>query len=85
MLRLITCQNATRLLDQQPDRALSWGPRASLWVHLRYCPYCQRYAKQTVLMAEWARAAAARRASSGGALSDAAKERMRARLAEAGA
>ncbi|MDO7844806.1 hypothetical protein Q5H92_00435 [Hymenobacter sp. M29] len=85
MLRLINCRNATVLLDQRPDRALPWGPRASLWLHLRYCPYCNRYAKQTVLMAEWARAAAASRASSGGALSEAAKERMRARLAPTGA
>jgi hypothetical protein len=81
MLRLITCQNATRLLDQQPDRALPWGPRASLWVHLRYCPYCKRYAKQTVLMAEWAKAAATAREQAGPALSAAAKERMRKRLA----
>jgi hypothetical protein len=81
MLRLITCQNATRLLDQQPDRALPWGPRASLWVHLRYCPYCQRYAKQTVLMAEWAKAAATAREHAGPALSAAAKQRMRERLA----
>ncbi|MDO7854141.1 anti-sigma factor family protein [Hymenobacter convexus] len=85
MLRLINCQNATRLLDQQPDRALPWGTRASLWLHLRYCPYCNRYAKQTVLIAEWARVAAASRASSGPTLPEAAKERMRARLAEAGA
>ena len=73
------------LLDQRPDRALPWGPRASLWVHLRYCPYCKRYAKQTVLMAEWARAAATARAQAGPALPAAAKQRMRERLAEAGA
>ncbi|MBF9141878.1 anti-sigma factor family protein [Hymenobacter properus] len=84
MLRLITCQNATRLLDQRPDRALPWGPRASLWVHLRYCPYCQRYAKQTVLLAEWAKAAATTREHSGPTLSAAAKQRMRERLAAGG-
>ncbi len=80
MLRLITCQNATRLLDQRPDRALPWGPRASLWLHLRYCPYCQRYAKQTILLAEWAKAAVSAREQTGPALSAAAKQRMRERL-----
>jgi hypothetical protein len=80
MLRLITCQNATRLLDQRPDHALPWDSRASLWVHLRFCPYCKRYARQTVLMAEWAKAAATAREQTGPALSAAAKQRMRERL-----
>lgn len=81
MLRLITCQNATRLLDQRPDRTLPWGPRASLWLHLRYCPYCKRYAKQTVLLAEWARASASAQEQAGPGLSATAKQRMRERLA----
>ena len=83
MLLFITCQTATALLDQQPDRRLPWGPRAGLWVHLRWCPYCQRYAKQTVLIAELARAAATAHANSDRALSAAAKQRMRERLAAA--
>ncbi len=71
------------LLEQQADLPLGRGQRASLWLHLRYCPYCSRYAKQTVLIAEWARASASARASSGMVLSDAAKQRMRERLAAA--
>ncbi|WP_197076708.1 anti-sigma factor family protein [Hymenobacter terrenus] len=81
MLRLISCQNATMLLEQQADRPASESMPASLWLHLRYCPYCSRYAKQTMLIAEWARASAARQTSTGPALSDAAKARMRERLA----
>ena len=84
MLRLITCQHATLLLEQQADQAVPKPERASLWLHLRYCPYCSRYAKQTVLIAEWARASAAARAADGPLLSDAAKERMRQQLAAAG-
>ncbi|GAB3577329.1 hypothetical protein [Hymenobacter daeguensis] len=84
MLRLITCQNATLLLEQQADQPAGKSMPASLWLHLRYCPYCNRYAKQTVLIAEWARAAAASRAGSDLALSEAAKQRMRERLAAAG-
>jgi hypothetical protein len=83
MLRLITCQNATMLLEQQADQPASESMPASLWLHLRYCPYCKRYAKQTVLIAEWARAAAASRVSSDLALSEATKQRMRERLAAA--
>jgi hypothetical protein len=83
MLRLITCQNATMLLEQQADRPAGQAMPASLWLHLRYCPYCNRYAKQTVLIAEWARASTTARATSGITLSEAAKERMRERLAAA--
>jgi hypothetical protein len=84
MLRLITCQHATLLLEQQADHAVPRPERASLWLHLRYCPYCNRYARQTVLIAEWARASGAARAAGGAVLSDTAKQRMRERLSAAG-
>ncbi|GAC1369445.1 MAG: hypothetical protein NVS3B25_31670 [Hymenobacter sp.] len=84
MLRIITCQNATRLLEQQADQLVPRAQRASLWLHLRYCPYCSRYARQTVLVAVWARAAATGQAHSAATLSEMAKERMRQRLAAAG-
>lgn len=84
MLRLITCQNATMLLEQRADQALPKLFRASLWLHLRYCAYCNRYARQTVQIAEWARASAAARAGVVPGLSNAAKERMRERLSAAG-
>ena len=82
MLRLITCQHATLLLEKRAGHALPQGVRASLWLHLRYCFYCNRYAKQTVLIAEWARASAGGRAGAG--LSDEAKQRMREQLRAAG-
>ena len=80
MLRVINCQQATLLIEQQADQDPAREQRVNLWLHLRYCPYCNRYAKQTVLIAEWARASAAARASAGPMLSEAAKERMRERL-----
>ena len=83
MLRLINCQNATLLLEQQADQDLAREQRVNLWLHLRYCPHCNRYAKQTVLIAEWAKASATSGANSGAALSEEAKQRMRARLAAA--
>ena len=84
MLRLITCQHATLLVEQRADHAVPRPERASLWLHLRYCYHCNRYAKQSVLIAEWARAAGAARTNSGPALPDAAKQRMRERLTAAG-
>ena len=84
MLRLLNCQNATLLLEQQADQALAREQRVHLWLHLRYCPHCNRYAKQTVLIAEWAKAAATARTSTAPPLSEAAKQRMRERLAAAG-
>ena len=84
MRRLITCQNATLLLEKQADQSVPRELRTSLWLHLRYCPDCNRYATQTVQIAEWARASAATRVSSSVGLSDAAKQRMRERLAAAG-
>ena len=78
MLRLITCHTATLLLEKRADDALLPRERRSLWLHLRVCPLCNRYAHQTVLIAELARAAAAPR--TGRALSGAARQRLAALL-----
>ena len=72
------------LVEQQADQAVPREARTGLWLHLRYCPYCSRYAKQTVLIAQWAHASATARELAGPALSETAKERMRERLAAAG-
>ncbi|MET4074793.1 hypothetical protein [Hymenobacter sp. UYCo722] len=84
MLRLITCQHATLLIEQREDPAMPRRERASLWLHLHLCPNCKRYSKQTVLIAEWARGSATGRAQAGPGLSVVAKERMRERLIAAG-
>ena len=84
MLRLINCQHATMLVEQREDPAMPRRARASLWLHLHWCPYCKRYSQQTILIAEWAKATAAARETAGPALSAAAKARMRERLVAAG-
>ena len=84
MLRLITCQNATMLLEQQADQPVPKLLGVSLWLHLRYCPCCNRYAKQTVLIAEWVRILATARTTVVPFLSEAAKKRMRERLTAVG-
>ena len=83
MLRLINCQQATLLIEQHQDPAMPRRERASLWLHLHLCPYCKRYSRQSVLIAEWARASATARPQNGPGLSAAARERMRERLASA--
>ena len=83
MLRLINCRHATLLIEQRTDLALPRRERTSLWLHLHLCPYCKRYSRQSALIAGWARASAAARATAGPVLSEAAKERMRQRLAAA--
>lgn len=84
MLRLINCQHATLLIEQRQDPATPRRERAHLWLHLHLCPHCKRYSRQSILIAEWARASAAGRAQAGPGLSAAAKERMRERLVAAG-
>ena len=71
MLRLITCQHATLLLEQRADKTLPQRTRARLKLHLRHCPLCSRYAEQTALIAEWVRAAATSGANTAAGLSDA--------------
>ena len=83
MLRLINCQHATLLIEQREDPAMPRRERASLWLHLRLCPYCKRYSEQTILIAEWARASATARTQGSLTLSASAKERMRERLVAA--
>jgi hypothetical protein len=84
MLRLINCQHATLLIEQRQDPAMPHRERASLWLHLHLCSYCKRYSKQSILIAEWARASAVARTQAGPTLSPEAKERMRERLVAAG-
>ncbi|SHJ61905.1 hypothetical protein SAMN02745146_3550 [Hymenobacter daecheongensis DSM 21074] len=83
MLRIISCRQATLFVEQQADGALAPLARNSLWLHLRYCPYCSRYAKQTVLVSELARNAVRAAASAAQpGLSNEAKERLQQLLEE---
>ena len=83
MLRLISCQRATLLIEQRADQRLPPLARNSLCVHLRYCPYCQRYARQTVVLAELARASATPASELPG-LPPEARQRLREQLRQAG-
>ncbi len=83
MLRLISCHQATLLIEQRADAPPPPRDRRSLWLHLRYCPYCRRYARQTVLIVQLAQA----RAGAPGALPGlpgAARQRIQQQLLGAG-
>lgn len=83
MLRLISCQHATLLVEQREELALAPVERRSLWLHLRYCPYCARYAQQTLLVAQWAQASARARTAAQPGLPAAARQRLQQRLDQA--
>ncbi|MBC8084875.1 MAG: hypothetical protein H7Z21_16885 [Hymenobacter sp.] len=74
MLRIISCQQATLLVEQRAALPLAPVDCRSLWLHLRYCPYCSRYANQSAVLGGQARAAAGHAAAS---LPVAARERLR--------
>ena len=55
---LFNCQQATLLVERRADEALPRTTRLQLWAHLHLCPYCRRYAFQSALLAQQAKAAA---------------------------
>jgi len=46
----LTCRDVTRLLSQGEDRALSFGERLELRVHLLVCRACSRFGRQMRLL-----------------------------------
>lgn len=46
----ITCQQAHRLLSERQDRPLARGERWRLWLHLKICDMCSRFARQLDVM-----------------------------------
>ncbi|GAA4356561.1 hypothetical protein GCM10023185_20440 [Hymenobacter saemangeumensis] len=78
---LLSCQNATLLIERRADEALPVAARAQLWAHLRLCPYCRRYDFQSQFLARNARAAAEARATPESSLPAATRERLARLLA----
>jgi hypothetical protein len=42
----LSCQQASRLLSQQQDEALTFGKRLRLRLHLMYCDACTNVSRQ---------------------------------------
>ena len=47
---MLDCKNASRLLSQAQEADLPWGKRVQLWLHLRACDACTRFAMQLRVM-----------------------------------
>jgi hypothetical protein len=50
----ISCQQATRLIEERADGPLPLKSAVGLTVHLLYCKYCKRYEAQSPLVAQLA-------------------------------
>ena len=50
LTHVLSCKEASRLLSQGQDRALTAGERVKLWLHLRICIACTRFSQQLAFM-----------------------------------
>lgn len=50
MTWMINCREATHLVLQGEDQALSWASRLRLRMHLAICVTCPRFVRQVALM-----------------------------------
>ena len=73
---LFNCQQATLLVERRADVALPFQTQGQLWAHLRLCPHCRRYARQSARLARAARPAAEAVVPANLALPAAARARM---------
>jgi hypothetical protein len=48
----VSCREASLLLSQAQDRALTLAERAKLRLHLAVCEACSRYARQIAFLRE---------------------------------
>jgi hypothetical protein len=46
----ITCKEAHRLLSERMDRPLAGAERWRLWMHLKFCDMCSRFAHHMDLL-----------------------------------
>ena len=52
---MLPCKEMSRLISQSLDRKLPFHLRLGVWIHLLFCDFCSRYAKQITLMRNAAR------------------------------
>ncbi len=77
---ILTCQQATLLVEQRADARLPLTASAALAAHLWFCPYCKRYVAQSRLVEQLALFGAQRVAGGEIALSEAARVRIQRRF-----
>jgi hypothetical protein len=81
---MLSCKDVTRLLSDSMDRSLPIGKRIGVRLHLLICKFCARYERQLHLIRDTVRRIAAAEETPGepfgGALSEAARTRIRSAL-----
>lgn len=55
MSALFNCNEATLLIEKRAEQPLTLWQRLCLWIHLSMCSLCNRYARQSPLIAALAR------------------------------
>jgi len=55
MSALFNCNEATLLIEKRAELPLTLPQRLRVWLHMRMCMLCRRYAQQTQLLAQLAR------------------------------
>ena len=81
---MLNCRQATRLISQAMDTTLPWHRRLAVRLHLLYCVWCRRYARQLQVVRQAAgHLPPDEVALASEKLSPEAKELMRTRLQEA--
>ena len=77
---ILTCQQATLLVEQRADARLPLTASAALAAHLWLCSYCKRYVAQSGLIGQLALFGARRAAEADLELPAAARARIQQRL-----
>ncbi|TLM94343.1 zf-HC2 domain-containing protein [Hymenobacter jeollabukensis] len=77
---MFNCRQATLLIERRADETLPFKTQVQLRAHLRLCPYCRRYAFQSLFLARQARAAAEHRVPADVVLPPAARQRIQQAL-----
>lgn len=47
---MLNCNDISKLISRSLDERLPWPQRLAIRVHLLYCKWCRRFAKQTRLL-----------------------------------
>jgi hypothetical protein len=50
MTGMLNCHDIAKLISRSLDERLSWKQRLAIRVHLLYCKFCRRFAKQTEIL-----------------------------------
>jgi hypothetical protein len=80
---MISCERAAELISLSLEAPLGWRRRLALWSHLCVCAMCRRFRLQAWLLQQAGRVADDR-APADVTLTEAARERIKAALRDAG-